>query len=339
MGGAAITARRRRTGQVSADAAPGTAAPMRADVEVRIAAVARTQHGHVTVRQLTEAGMSPSTRRRRAAAGLLAPVGAHTFRLASAPSTPIGSLMAACLDTGGVASHRSAAWVHGLRAHPPPRPEVTVPKGRLPGRKAAGDLIVHTSTSLPEEDILTVRYVPVMSIARTFLGLAALIPDGQDRAGLLSMVEAAVADNRASDRWLWWHLERRRIRGRDGVRALESILAERAGLGPTESWLERELLRVLDGAGVPRPAIQRVVRAKGRFAARVDFLYEAEKIVIEVMGHRWHAPRERLQADAERVAMLQLEGHLVIPVTYDQLVSDPDSVVELVRRARAQRQP
>lgn len=108
---------------------------------------------------------------------------------------------------------------------------------------------------------------------------------------------------------------------------MESVLAERARLGPTESWLEREVLRVLQSAGVRLPVTQRVVRRSGRFAARVDFSYEPDRIVLEALGYAHHRTRAQLEADTRRANELQLLGFDAYQFTTDQIVGSPASVV------------
>lgn len=261
------------------------------------------------------------------------PVTSEVLRLGGAPEDPRVPTLAACLDLGAVASHLSAVWLSDL-APEPPLIDVTVRKGRSTGRTSTqGGLRVHTSTNLPDDDIVWIGPIPTTSVARTLMGVAAL-PEVGDEA-LLGLVEEAVRRRMASDRWLWWMLEQRRCRGRNGVRRFEAVLAKRAELGPTESWLEREVLRLLGAAGLPLPSVQRRIRRRGAFVARVDFLYEDEGIVLEALGYASHASRTQQSADAARASELQLLGLEVHQVTYDQVVRQPDWVIHVVRRALA----
>ncbi|MEZ5140498.1 MAG: DUF559 domain-containing protein [Acidimicrobiales bacterium] len=238
--------------------------------------------------------------------------------------------MAAVLDSGGVLSHRSAAWLHGLPGFSlGPRPEVTVPGGRIP---CSCDLAqLHTTTFLPGDDRIVVRGIPTMTVARSLLSLASL-----DDADLLrSAVDDAVRLRLASDRWLWWRLEHLRARGRGGIRALEAVLQRRADVGPTESWLEREVLEVLERAGVPLPAVQRRVRRRGAFVARVDFAYDDVPLVVEALGHTHHASELQLIRDAQRRNALQLEGFTVLEFLSDDVIRHPATVVRTILEARA----
>lgn len=301
-----------------------------------VAVLAGRQHGLVTREQLVDLGVARSTVVRRAGRGLLVPVGRRVFRLAGHPASEDSEVMAACLDLGGVATHATSTGLHDLLPTPWPWIDVSVRKQRSVGsQRIPGRWRVHTSTNLPDEDLVVVRGIPAASVARSLLGLAALPTAEVDDDLFARVLEDAVRRRMASDRWLWWLLEQRRCRGRDGVARFEAALAVRADLGPTESWLERELLDVLRRAGLPRPVVQRTVRRRGAFVARVDAAYPEEHIVLEALGYAAHASREALSADAARASRLTLLGHDVHQFTYDQIVSDPGWVVRVVRAALA----
>ena len=302
-----------------------------------IAALAAEQAGHGTRAQLLRAGLNRSTISRRAAAGHYVRVGPSTFRLASYGRTATGDVVAACLETGGVASHWTAAWVHHLTDRRR-LIDVTVERsGTLqePRLVAAEQPLVrvHSSTNLPVTDIVRHGPIALTSVARTALGLAGLVPRELAPQGLANIVGQAVDGGLATDAWLWHLLTERRCRGRNGVIALEAVLAERAHLGPTESWLEREVLRVLQEGGLPLPVTQRVVRRRGRFAARVDFLYGPEQVVLEAMGYTHHRTRAQMEADTRRANELQLLGFDVYQFTTGQVVGSPGSVLATTRSA------
>jgi very-short-patch-repair endonuclease len=299
-----------------------------------IAGLMSHQHGHVTRDQLLRAGLSRSTIRRRQHRGELIRVGGRTWRVASAPSTPDGRLLAVCLDLDAVVSHWTAAALHGLV---PRRPlvDVTVPRMRsvwMPGEIEPG-VRVHTSTHLPIGDIVTVGGVPAMNVARTLMALGALVPGEITQERLAELLAVACERGLASDRWLFWLLERRRGRGRIGTIAFEEALAALVRLGPTESWLERETLRILEEAGLPRPLVQQRVERKGRFVGRVDFRFDGWPVVLESLGYATHRSRADMERDTRRVNGLQLAGLTVLQFSYDQVVRDPASVASDVADA------
>lgn len=311
---------------------------METTTEETIATLARRQAGHLTRAQFLQAGLARSTVYRWVDQGRIVVVGARCYRLASVSRSDRGDVLAACLDVSGVASHHTAAWLHGLASRPT-RVDITVLKGRSshlgPVFARSWPVRLHTSTNLPAEDVLSVAGLPLTSVARTMLGLAALVPHEVSPARLVELISLAIERDLAALPWLWWLLEHRRCRGRNGVVALEVALGECSRLGPTESWLERELLRVLELAGLPLPSTQRVVRRDGHFVARVDFIYDGTPIVLEALGHRFHRTPAQLDADARRANELQLLGFDVYQFTARQIVERPAWVAGIVDRARA----
>jgi hypothetical protein len=292
-------------------------------IERAIAERASNQLGHINYAQARELGATPKVVRRLASTGRLIPVGSRTFRLAGLPRSLDGDVMAACLDTGGRASHRTASRLSNLG----PRSwreliEVTVVKGT---RHTSSPLAtVHTSTNLGRDDLVVVRGIPTTSVARTIFDLAALVP-AVTLEDLRDLIDVAIRDGRASDAWLFWRLERLRCRGRNGVSVLEAILADRECNGKTESWLERAFLACVDAAGFPRPKVQQCVRNRNGTIARVDFLYEP-KTVVEVAGYRWHSTYTQKQADAERRNRLVVAGYDILEFTYGNVVDTPQDV-------------
>jgi len=306
---------------------------MEPSIERSIAERTAMQLSHITRAQLLELGVDRRAVRRMVDRGRLVPVGGSTFRLGGVPPSFRGTLLAACLETGGVASHRAAARLHGApRFSSWSRPEVMLRHGTRNPR--SGSIIVHRTTNLPDDDIVVIDSIPATSLVRTVLGLAALPGPVSDEC-LRDTIDIAARDGVLTDRWLWWHLEQRRCKGRNGVRRLEGALEARAGTGRTESWLEREFLRLIDAAGLPRPTVQHRVAVDGAFVARVDCCYERERVVIEVKGHAAHSTQRQREADAARENRLVLLGYRVLQFTYDMIVRDPERVVATIVEALA----
>jgi hypothetical protein len=295
---------------------------------------AQTQRGLLTRADLRALGVSADRRHRLVREGTLVQLGCRTFGLAGWPTDHRRRILAACLDTGGVASHMTATWLQGVpNFDPRGLPEVVVGRKTLSARSSLA--IVHTTTSLPATDIDNVDGIPVTSMARTLLLLAGM--PGIDHERVRGAVDDAVRMAKASDKWLWHRLEKLRVRGRPGISVLEAILTARAGGEITESWLEREFLRVLREAGLVLPVCQARIAPKGPFVARVDFLYADLGIVIEVTGAVGHSTPAQRAADARRRNRLGRLGLLVLEFTYEQVVGDPAAVVREVLDARVAR--
>lgn len=297
---------------------------------------AASQHGYLTRQDLDDLGWSRRVIQHRVADGELTHAGPRIFRLTAAPVTKLGIVYAATLVTGGVGSHRTGGWLHEMIEHLG-IVDVTVGPGSTtrPGRfvLSSTEVRVHATTSLPRDDVIEVKGVRTTSAARTALGLASLVPHELSQSDLLETLAVAVERKVATEAWLWWLLEHRRCHGRNGVVALEAALAELGRLGPTESWLEREFLRLIEEAGLPLPVTQRTISANGRFVARVDFTYEPDDLIIEVLGYAFHRTRTQLEADTRRANRLQLQGKRVLQFSYDQIVRDPASVLDTVHQA------
>ena len=100
--------------------------------------------------------------------------------------------------------------------------------------------------------------------------------------------------------------------------------------------LEREFLRLMREAGLPRPRPQVVFRDGKRTMARVDFLTPSGTIVVELSGRIGHSsPAERAR-DAQRRNELQDLGLRVYEFTWEQVTRRSRWVQEQMRlRLRA----
>ncbi|HEX7134646.1 MAG TPA: DUF559 domain-containing protein [Iamia sp.] len=293
-----------------------------------IAERAREQLGHITRTQLLEVGVTPSSLR-TLSNRFLEPVGFRTYRLAGTAPSWRGDVMAACLDTGAVASHRTAARLHGLGADLGGG-VVELVTTRGPTRHRHPLATVHTTTDLPSDDLVHVGPIPCVGVARTFLMLAALVPSVPQET-IRTAIGDAAREGKVSDAWLWWRLEHLRCRGRAGVSVMEEILRTRQRFGATESWLEHTFLDLLDAAGLPLPKVQQRIGRKGSFVARVDCLYAHLDLVIELEGYDAH--RARRSEDERRRRQLVLAGKRVLVFTYEDVANDPVRVVADVAAA------
>lgn len=305
---------------------------MSPNIERAVAERAHSQLGLITRPQLADLGCGRKWIHRSVDRGRLVPIGIRTFRVGGAPWLPHTRALAGCLDADGVAWLSTAAWLHradGVGV--PPTIEVLVEVGQ--GRRTPlAD--VHRTTSLLPDDIVIIGGIRVASIARTILGLCGLVPDGFSFERLVTVTETFIRERRASMAWLWWFLEERRCKGRNGVATMELLLVGMDSLGPTESWLERFTIGVLTDAGIPRPDQQVAIERNGAFVSRVDFVWHGPRVVLEVEG-KTHLTSEQQSIDARQRSELQLMGYTVLTCNHGDVTRDPERVVDLVRRAIA----
>lgn len=290
-----------------------------------IAERSTTQLGLITTDQLTRLGVSDQTRRRLAARDAIERVSPKVWRMPGHPRSWRQGLLAAILEAGPAAavSHLAACAWWRFDGVPPGSVEVSVPYAQRP-RGVPG--VVHRSRDLAAVDIDRRGMLPVTTPSRSIIDAApGLAPaqleaavDGAARSGLLRLP------------YLHWRIESLRRRGRPGIPALLDVLPPLQPRPREESWLERRLTGLIRDAGLPPPRLQARLRHTGG-KARVDLLFDEERLVVEADGHATHATRRQRQADAERAARLVAAGWRVARFTYEDVVERPSYVVETLR--------
>ena len=187
-----------------------------------------------------------------------------------------GRWMAAVLTggTGAALSHRSAGALWGVRATTSALIDVTVPRWRRPRR----GIRLHQSARAVDERT-TVRAIPVTTVPRTLLDLAAVLP----RHAVARAVEGAEVLRLSDTPSLAKMADR--YPGRRGVVAIRAILATHsAGATLTRSELEERFLALLERAGLPRPAVNRSVQLRDRWI-EADCVWTPERVIAELDGH------------------------------------------------------
>jgi len=114
--------------------------------------------------------------------------------------------------------------------------------------------------------------------------------------------------------------------GSHGAALLASLLDEPIG----HSELERRFLRLVRRDGLPAPTTQRTFRADRTI--RVDAIWEPQRVVVEVLGHRFHCTALDLQRDAQRRNELQAMGFVVLEFTAADIVREPARTLSTLRR-------
>lgn len=222
---------------------------------------------------------------------------------------------------GAALSHRSAGQLRGVLSRLRTIVEVTRP---LRFRARAG-IVAHRSP-LPADEIAVVSGIPVTSVSRTLLDLAAVLTKSQlERA----LNEAKVL--RLTDRLSVPDLLERYPRRR-GSAVLRALFRDgTANRGITRSKLERRFLTVLDGTDLPGPRLNAEVAVRGRFF-EADCLWDAQRLIVELDGRETHRTDLAFEKDRERDRLLMTDGWRVARVTWWQLQHDAPSVVADLRK-------
>lgn len=296
------------------------------DVDQKIARLAANQHAVITRAQAFEHGATPSMVQRRLTHGRWTRVDAGVYLIAGAPVTWATRVHAACLASGGVASHRTAAVLWGLDGYRPGRPEVSIERGRSYRR---ADIRTHESTDLDLSSPRTIDGIPTTGADRLLVDLGAVV-------GWRRVEEAAFeAVNRRLVTWpdLWEALVLHARRGRRGVGALRAVLERDFGTAVPESRLEVIFERLIEDAGLPHLERQVTIHDAGGFVARVDFAYPALQAAFEVDGRSIHTRREAFDHDNERRNRILNAGWYLRVFTTEMILGKPVMVCEQVRHA------
>jgi predicted transcriptional regulator of viral defense system len=289
----------------------------------RLRAQALAQHAVIPIEQLVDLGMTAAAvqksqwlyRRYR---------GVYTIVPPSMLSVK-GRYLAAVLACGPAAalSHRSAADLHGLRRTDRARIDVIVP-GRTARRHDGIDL--HRSTTLTPADITIVDAIPVTTVARTVLDLAAVVRRRSVERALDQAQILEVFDLRA----LRDQLDRNPRH--PGASRLNAILdSHTAGTTVTWSELEELCLEVTRAAGVERPEVNAWVDpGDGEPPVRADFVWRAQRVTVEADGFGSHKTRWAFENDRGRDQRLFRVGWLPVRVTDRQLREERERFTELL---------
>ena len=283
--------------------------------------------GVITRSEALALGMTSSSLARRLESGHIIRVGRGTYALPGMLTGERSILRAATAALGAVASHESAARLHGLDGLDPRRLAVTVPVRRT---HFFPDVTVHQSTDLTPEQVTEVLAIPVTDPIRTILDLAAVLPETL----LAPILDQSIRKKLTIYEAISDHLEAIARKGKPGVRKLRKLLEVRLGANfVSDSTLEPRLLRVLGEAGLPLPKTQFRPEWLKEMSGRVDLCHIDERIVIEGDSQRWHGTPEAFQADRVRDNLAQLAGWLILRFTWEDITKRPGYVVDTVATA------
>jgi hypothetical protein len=184
---------------------------------------------------------------------------------------------------------------------------------------------VHRSATLRAQDVTTVDRIPCTTVARTLLDLAEVVDRrsverAYEQAEVLGILDLVAVEDVLA-----------RSSGRRGAPRLRAIVADsNPGVTLTRSELEERLLAICGAAGIPLPRVNAWVPLDGG-GVEVDFMWPAERLVVETDGHRVHGTRHAFERDRRRDRRLLLAGWRVVRLTWRQLLQDPGEVTETIQ--------
>jgi hypothetical protein len=292
----------------------------------RAADRAATQHGLITRAQGFDAGMTRSEMRTCANNGRWTLFAPGVFHVRGAPITWHTRLLAACLSTGGLASHRSTAALLQVDRFPNGMPEVSVARARSRPRDG---IIVHESRDLHLATPVTVAGIPTTDAARLAVDLGAVVPFERYAAAMHDLLGRKLLTWPAMLDALVMHSKQ----GRNGAGPLRALLDAQFGQTIGESELERSFFRRFEHLTIPPPLAQYTITDELGVIMCVDFAYPPKKIAIELDGRRYHLTEKAFEEDRRKRNRLKLAGWLVLEFTWRMLIDKPHVVFRQIEQA------
>jgi Transcriptional regulator, AbiEi antitoxin len=290
--------------------------PLARTVEQELARIALSQHGVVTRTQLLEAGVSAAGIQRRVRKGTLLHVHRGVYRVGHRAPSLEARYLAAVLagGDGALLSGRAAGHLLYLLKGAPPAPEVTTSTER-----SIAGVKTHRSRVIDRRDATVFRGVPVTTVPRTLVDLAAVLESDDlaracHQAGVLYRATPAQVDAVLA----------RRPKSRGAVK-LRAVL--RGDVPVMLSELERRFRRVLTGDGLPLPVTNRP--AGGR---HVDCRWPAHRLTVELDSYRYHHSRYAWEQDRRREREARARGDEFRRYTYGDVVEDPGLMLNELRQ-------
>ncbi len=290
--------------------------------------MAGNQGGVITRSQAMALGMTSASIQRRLASGTWMRIGEGAYRLSRRDSKIDLVRAAVAVLPGAVVSHESAAALHGLARVP--RDVVTVTVDASTTHRFAG-VVVHRCRDMDGIDRMSLKGMPVTTIARTLVDLASTLTGRH--------VEIVIDNAVAAGSIRWEDVEdvvdRIGRRGKTGITAVRRILVDRLGPDRNASALERLGIRALEASGLPEFDVEFPLPWSPD--RRFDVAFARHRLAVEWDSRRWHTQVEAFDADRERDRIAATHGWQVLRFTWVDVRHRPGEVVETVREALEQR--
>jgi hypothetical protein len=269
----------------------------------------------VTRAELLAAGVSAAAIKRRVRNGTLLTEYPGVYRVGHrAPSVDASYLAAvrACGE-GAALSGRAAGYLLGLLKGKAPPPEVTAPTGR----RLRG-LTTRRCRRLDRRDVTIHRGIPVTTVPRTLVDLAAHLPP----QALSRVCHEAGVRYRTTPAEVAAVLSRRP--NTPGAAKLRAILEGEVPI--TLSKLEARFLELLRELGLPLPWTNRP--AGGR---RVDCRWPEHRLTVELDSYRYHGSRHAWERDRRLEREAYARGDDFRRYTYGDVCEHPRQMLAELR--------
>jgi very-short-patch-repair endonuclease len=274
---------------------------------LRASKLAARQFGVLSGAQLREVGVGRGAVQNAVGAGRLHRVHHGVYALGHTLLRPEGHRLAAVLacGAGAVLSHRSAAAHWGVLPTTQERIDVTARRTRqgVPGIR------LHTSRSLDAQDSTNHEGIPITTVHRTLLDLAATTRADQLENALAQAMYLQLYDQRAIDDVI------ARSNGHRGTKVLEEATRQEPRI--TKSMWEVRMLRVVRSAQLPEPRCKEALHAPDHGKCYPDFYWPAYGLIVETDGWDAHRTLAAFRSDRAKDAAFTAAGYKVLRFTWD----------------------
>jgi very-short-patch-repair endonuclease len=295
----------------------------RGAADAAIAELARRQYGVVARHQLLELGVNANSIEHRIAIGRLHPLHQAVYSVGHQVIPREGRWLAAVLASGpeSVLSHWSAAALWGIRPNSRSTIDVTSPR-----KSRSWKGIRRHHKTLPADEVMIKKAIPVTTVPRTTFDLAATEPLDT----IIAMLREAEYRNLYDTLSLFDLIER--YPGRRGVRtvqtALERLKEEPAGR--KRSKLEERFAPFLRRHHLPFPRFNDwIVLGPKRY--QVDCYWPNTWQIVELDGWEGHRTRSAFREARARDRALRVAGYSVTRLTWNQLDDEPTEIAADLR--------
>jgi hypothetical protein len=270
-----------------------------------VAELAARQWGVVSLAQLRGLGLGARAVQLRAESGRLHRLHRGVYAVGHEVLRREGRWMAAVLASGqgAVLSHRSAAAHWGLLDTAAAAIDVTSARGRA----GSAGIRLHRARSLDARDSTNHRGIPVTTLARTLLDLAAVVRPHRLERALAQAERLQLYDHRAINEVI------ARANGHRGRAALARATAREPAW--TRSELEAWFLSLVRETELPEPLVNITLAAPDHPRLEVDFCWPAQRLIVELDGWETHRTRAAFEADRRKDTALQAIGWRVLRFT------------------------
>jgi hypothetical protein len=229
------------------------------------------------------------------------------YAVGGAVLRPEGHRLAAVLacGPGAVLSHRSAASHWALLWTDQERIDVMAPASRhgIPGIR------LHRTRSLDAQDTTSHDGIPITTIHRTLLDLAATTRAVQLENALAQAMHLQLYDQRAIDDVI------ARSNGHRGTKLLAEATEQEPQI--TKSMWEIRMLALVRRAGLPEPVCNKALHAPDHGECKPDFYWPAYRLIVETDGWEAHRTLAAFRSDRAKDAALTAAGYRILRFTWD----------------------